>query len=276
MCIATAGGCTKEIKSLQAEGIVNTFMFRYENKNSKIKKAAMPSQVGWGDLNSCTWDDLLWTWDDFSGSDKYGAILKIVGGRNNRIDALHLDSAYKSNCKIFVTSDKDDIWKHRVELLRLLGITVFHTSEMEKLILMIKGVTMNSQNNKFRNFIVLCEKYSKMSDEDAVENFIEAESTIDYLECCINNNETNIPRKVEIGAACFYLWMALSHELRTEEDLQLIENLLEPEKGVAIFSAFPRIKKIREDAIASLNLRGSPTFRGPDSSVFLNMNDIVF
>ena len=58
-----------------------------------------------------TADMACWTADstirisDMRESDRYSEVLRCVGGNNWR-DALHLDSAYKSKCRAFLTRDK--------------------------------------------------------------------------------------------------------------------------------------------------------------------------
>ncbi len=42
---------------------------------------------------------------------------------------MHVDSAYKSGCKCFVTRDKDDILSKRESLEKLLGIRFFHPED---------------------------------------------------------------------------------------------------------------------------------------------------
>lgn len=63
------------------------------------------------------------TWGDFKGSTLHPEIEAIIGiGPQSRRDVLHFDSAHKTACKIFLTSDKGDIWSKREEvLLYILG-----------------------------------------------------------------------------------------------------------------------------------------------------------
>jgi len=62
-------------------------------------------------------------------------IYEIIGrDSRNRRDGLHLDSAYKSDVAMFLTSDKGDIWNNRQALDNLLGFKIFHpTSELDVL-----------------------------------------------------------------------------------------------------------------------------------------------
>lgn len=127
------GACPDELKRLQKDGVVKLYMFKYENKNRHIKNSGKPSSATWADMKNYTWNDAPGAWKDYKRSDKYNEIVAIVGLENKRVDILHLDSAYKSECDVFITNDKDDIWKYREKLQELLGLRVFHTSQMVEL-----------------------------------------------------------------------------------------------------------------------------------------------
>jgi hypothetical protein len=61
------------------------------------------------------------------GSEEYEVILEIVG-RQNRRDALHVDSAFKTGALCLVSEDKD-ILGVRDRLFDLLGLRMFSPSE---------------------------------------------------------------------------------------------------------------------------------------------------
>src|SRR4029077_20960084 len=71
-----------------------------------------------------TYSELNCTSGDLSGSEMLPRIMEIIGPSHRR-DALHVDSAYKSQCRAFVTRDTD-ILKHSEELERLLGVRVIN------------------------------------------------------------------------------------------------------------------------------------------------------
>jgi|WetSurSiteA1Bulk_404760.scaffolds.fasta_scaffold01294_9 hypothetical protein len=128
------GAFLQELKSLQNKGIVELYTFKYENKNKRIKNSGVPSNATWDDLKNYRWNDLEGIcWNDFSGSEKYEQICAVIGLKN-RFDILHLDSTYKSQCDVFVTSDKDDIWSKRKKLQVLLGVRIFSVDEIEECI----------------------------------------------------------------------------------------------------------------------------------------------
>lgn len=58
-------------------------------------------------------------------SEKCAQIRRIIG-KENEGDARHLDSAYKSGARAFLTTDKTDILQWAAELEALLSIRVFH------------------------------------------------------------------------------------------------------------------------------------------------------
>jgi hypothetical protein len=119
------GALRSELTPLQQQGIIELVTFPYESKSRKIRRQAVPSAARIGDLAFVTIGELRCTIGDFSPSDFYREILRIVG-RQNRRDALHIDSAYKSACKAFLSRDKKDILSKGIELEALLGVRFFH------------------------------------------------------------------------------------------------------------------------------------------------------
>lgn len=133
------GACPSELKNLQNEGKVTLVMFPYENKNKHIKETGLPSKATWSDTKNFTWSTIPGAWEDYSESDKYQEIVNIVRLENKRVDILHLDSAYKTGCEIFITNDKDDIWTHRTQLEKTLNLRIFWTQEINGLISYIEN-----------------------------------------------------------------------------------------------------------------------------------------
>jgi hypothetical protein len=128
------GGFRQELKCLQDTGVIELYTFKYENKNKHIKKSGHPSNATYNDLKNYSYNDLKGIcWSEFSGSDKYQQIISVIG-LENRVDILHVDSAYKSQCEVFLTSDKHDIWLKREELFVILGMRIFHVDEIEECI----------------------------------------------------------------------------------------------------------------------------------------------
>lgn len=129
------GAYRRELAEFERSGAINVFGFSYENKNGRIKNIAIPSAPSLSQVNY-TWDRLRrdkgardWTWDGLrTSSEKFPEILKIVG-LQNRVDAQHLDSALRSKCSLFLTSDKDDIWSNRERIGEVVGICVLHFVE---------------------------------------------------------------------------------------------------------------------------------------------------
>jgi len=121
-----SGAFRPELKELESKGSIKVYQFKYENKNKNIKNIANPSTPTWAEMN-CSWNELAGlTWCDLGGqSDKREAIARLIGGAHAR-DIKHLESAYMSGCKVFLTSDKRDISSKRIELESLLEIKVFH------------------------------------------------------------------------------------------------------------------------------------------------------
>ena len=114
-------------------------MFPYENKNKHIKNVGSPSNCTWKDLKNFTYKTLPGTWDDYTGSGKYQKIVELIGLANKRLDISHLDSAYKAQCKIFLTNDKNDIGAHKNKLEDLLGLRIFCVSEIDECLVYISS-----------------------------------------------------------------------------------------------------------------------------------------
>jgi len=117
------GALTPGLKALQRSGTIALINFPHDPNSwaRDISPTAKPSASQYRDIVlplkvplNCTYGELG------VGSEMYPRILSIVGP-NNRRDALHVDSTYKSGCRAFVTTD-NDILAHSVELEALLSI----------------------------------------------------------------------------------------------------------------------------------------------------------
>jgi hypothetical protein len=124
-----------DISSLKEFSHCEFYQFPYgsEHRPKKKFKLAKPSKTQWRDMH-IPWNELNnVTWNDFSESDIFLQIMNIIG-KSNRRDVLHIDSAYKTGCQIFLTSDKGDIISKRTEIESLCSIKIFHSpSEIEEL-----------------------------------------------------------------------------------------------------------------------------------------------
>lgn len=126
------GGFRPELLDLEQEGRIVLFQFKYENRNRRIQRAAVPSNPSWKQMNY-TWDEMRrtpglesLTYDNIGNhTPKFAELLAGVGA-SNRVDAQHLDSAHASQCSVFLTSDKDDIWSKRQEIREVTDLVVLH------------------------------------------------------------------------------------------------------------------------------------------------------
>ncbi len=136
------GALTKELRKLREQGLVKLVHFPYDRDGkSKRLEQAVPSEARHTDMANLTWDSVgNGSWQDFTASPHLDEIKCILGGgKDNRRDALHIDSAYKSGCKCFVTRDKG-ITKKRAELEPLLGMRFYDPDEgREKMLSFITG-----------------------------------------------------------------------------------------------------------------------------------------
>lgn len=123
------GAYREELSSYERAGTVELFQFQYENRNRKISRIATPSRPSWNQANY-KWSELEGiTWADMAQqSEKWPPLLSLIG-KGNKTDAQHLDSAYMSGCRLFLTSDKGDIARHRDAIEELLGLKVFHVPD---------------------------------------------------------------------------------------------------------------------------------------------------
>jgi len=116
---------SKQLREFQRQGRIELVHFPYDpdSRSRYLRQIAVPSAAQIRDLN-LPYRDLPGTFEDYAGSPLLEAILRIIGQQNRR-DALHLDSAHKSDCTAFVTVDSD-ILGYRAELGELLGMYLFH------------------------------------------------------------------------------------------------------------------------------------------------------
>lgn len=129
------------LRALERESIVQVIRFPYDpdsRGNSPMRNVAIPSRARWSDCN-VTWEECAGLkWNDPAASNRFDAIARIIGQDDrHRCDVLHVDSAYKSGCRFFFTTDKGDVLAHRDSLSQMLGIRFFHPdeqSEAERLI----------------------------------------------------------------------------------------------------------------------------------------------
>lgn len=119
------GGLTPALRELQRAGKITLIYFPYDpgSRPRAIKRIAIPSAAQYRDMN-LTYGELKGTYGDFNGSEMLPRIIEIIGPSHRR-DALHVDSAHKSQCQAFVTRDTD-ILKHSARLEQLLGIRVIN------------------------------------------------------------------------------------------------------------------------------------------------------
>ena len=126
------GAMTPTIRGLARDGLIELVHFPYDpdSRSRHVSRLAAPSEAQIRDLHIPI-DELPGRIDDYRGSPYLEQILRIIG-RDNRRDALHLDSASKSGCIAFITADTD-ILLRRDELGALLGLRILHPDEIHGL-----------------------------------------------------------------------------------------------------------------------------------------------
>lgn len=131
------GGLHPIVRELEADGLLRTHHFPFENRNAKVTKIVSGSGATWEQSKHVTWESDSGSWDDDEPSPLFDQVLRLVGGQ--RVDAQHLDSAFKARCILFLSSDKGDIWLRREPIFMLTGLTVLHMpSQLDELALLCK------------------------------------------------------------------------------------------------------------------------------------------
>jgi hypothetical protein len=118
------GGLHPIVRQLESQGLLRTCHFPFENRNSRVTELVPGSGATWAQSEHVTWASDPGSWDDDNPSAIFDQILRLVGGQ--RVDAQHLDSAFKARCVLFITSDKGDIWVRRDAIFMMTGRTVLH------------------------------------------------------------------------------------------------------------------------------------------------------
>lgn len=121
-----SGADISKLKNVEVQCEFYQFPYDSPDRPKKPLLLAKPSEAQWRDCHAAWIEFSEITWDDFKGSPLHPQIETIIGPDNRR-DVLHFDSAYKSECSIFLTSDKGDIWSKKTVLESLTGIKTFCT-----------------------------------------------------------------------------------------------------------------------------------------------------
>jgi hypothetical protein len=121
-----AGANPRELRRWLGTLPVKIVHFPYDSRCHAIPAQPVPSAAQIRDLNLPI-GELPGVLSDYSPSPHFEKILAIVG-RENRRDALHIDSAFKSGCVAFVTTDSDFL-AHAEQLELLLGVRIVRSSD---------------------------------------------------------------------------------------------------------------------------------------------------
>lgn len=130
------GALNERIRDLGTREGVELVHFPYDADSYARLGVATASKARICDLNLPI-EDLPGAFANYSGSARLKEIFSIING-SNRVDALHIDSAYKHGCLAFVTADRD-ILDHKDQLQNLLGIRFFHPAEWGSLERFLEG-----------------------------------------------------------------------------------------------------------------------------------------
>jgi hypothetical protein len=116
------------------QDVCETYQFPYDSADRPKKrtpKVALSCELTWKEWN-CSWAESNFIWNN-SGH-LVPKKIKMLIGKNNKADYKHLCSALRMDCKIFLTSDKGNIWAVHAEIETLYSLKIFHMPfEMSKL-----------------------------------------------------------------------------------------------------------------------------------------------
>lgn len=99
---------------------------------------AKPSACRWSQAN-ITYQEATFQFFDCAKSNIYSELEKLIG-KHNETDVLHLDSAYKANAHIFLTSDKRDIWTKRSILEPICGFKIYYPAAVGEQVQVIEYI----------------------------------------------------------------------------------------------------------------------------------------
>jgi len=92
-----------------------------------------------------------------------------------------------------------------------------------------------------------------------------AEDTVDSYITAAEARAYDLPHSEQLGKACFNL-ISLVGLIRADDNIQLVSELLTPEFGVDLFGILPRVKRLRDAAVAKLaELAGQQTMATDES-----------
>ena len=78
-----------------------------------------------------------------------------------------------------------------------------------------------------------------------------AEDTVNSYITAAEARASDLPPSEQLGEACFNL-ISLVDLIRDDDNIQLVSELLTPEFGVELFGILPRVKRLRDAAMAKL------------------------
>ena len=118
----------KRLRKLQRENLICLVHYPVEksSRTKHIRTLAIPSAVRWEESHA-RWENSTHTRDSVTGSEHFEKIVELIGPQN-RCDALHVDSAFKTKCVCFVTEDSD-ILNVREQLFKLTRLRIFSSKE---------------------------------------------------------------------------------------------------------------------------------------------------
>ena len=117
---------SKPLRELASSGLINLRHFPHDpDSRSRKLNLAPPASIAWAQANQLSWAEMQplgVSWEQAAEAGSISAILSIIGPQH-RADAQHLESARRTSCAAFVTTDSDILDKSE-PLETLLGLRI--------------------------------------------------------------------------------------------------------------------------------------------------------
>lgn len=166
-CDTGAGGhkllskIKKLIKNVEFYGVPS------ENANKHLKNGK-PSAKSLDEMGGSLDDYTSCSLDEIYISPKYPDLLELIDKQNIR-DVQHLDSAYRTGCSIFLTSDCRDIYKKREKINSIIDIKIFNPHKKLEELMNYLDVYSHQNEHRFRFYLQMKRKRIKQVPDEAFE-----------------------------------------------------------------------------------------------------------
>jgi len=125
-----------------------------------------------------------------------------------------------------------------------------------------------SQDKAVRFLLDLVKK-SDLSDDAAVELFVDSETVIDNYQASVQEQSDNLPSSEDIGIACFWL-LFLTNAFKPGIYFDLVVRFLSSSNSISLYSSLDAVLELRQHAVSALEKMARPLEAASSS------NDVPF